>query len=424
MAGPLSAQQIRSRTKIMRIVGLEISAVGGLADGYVELPEGPIAALAGANGTGKSKLLACILSPWTSTIPSATEGRIGRVKVDIELTETESVIIEELCRQIGWGNDAVPSTISIITENSALNGQQRTAIPASPFGLGHIWQHGPAMRAAPSLSVVYLPAERRLLPPVTSGIDLNQLTEDLAWQAGTQSRSAVSNYGRLDDQEFEQYAKALCVAAVLPREPGDSLPAADNKARWEEFESTVNSIIDPKKLLGLTSSHPDTLRILTPSGAIHGVQDLSSGERQALIIMSRVLRAGDLHPIIMIDEPDAYLHPNLSKRLIRALGEGVGPSGQLIFATHSPAILDELHVSSILRLEHSSPARAVQSEDERLDVYRRAGFRASALTQSELLVITEGDFDAAVLGHLLPELSGASLRPAGGKKRFFKLWMS
>ena len=47
--------------------------------------------------------------------------------------------------------------------------------------------------------------------------------------------------------------------------------------------------------------------------------DLSSGERQALIIISRVLRAGAGHSVVIIDEPDAYLHPNLSQRLIQAL---------------------------------------------------------------------------------------------------------
>ena len=94
--------------------------------------------------------------------------------------------------------------------------------------------------------------------------------------------------------------------------------------------------------------------------------------------------------LVLIDEPDAYLHPHLSQRLIDALTEAVGESGQLIVATHSPSILDRLPASSILRLSHGSAPRLVADEDERLELYRAAGFRASALTQSDLLMIVEG----------------------------------
>lgn len=51
-------------------------------------------------------------------------------------------------------------------------------------------------------------------------------------------------------------------------------------------------------------------------------------------------RAGAGRTVVVIDEPDAHLHPNLSRRLMRVLEQGVGPDGQLIIATHSPAILD------------------------------------------------------------------------------------
>ena len=55
----------------MRILGVSVHGVGGLKDANVNLPDSPVAALAGANGTGKSKFLACLLSPWTGAIPAS-----------------------------------------------------------------------------------------------------------------------------------------------------------------------------------------------------------------------------------------------------------------------------------------------------------------------------------------------------------------
>ena len=400
----------------MRILGVETYGVGGLADGHVKLPSGAISAFAGANGTGKSKLLACLLSPWTGSIPAPRESTPATVRVDMELSSYEVEAIRAYSTAMNWGDINLPSQISLTTTNNPLVGTQQTPQPEHPT-LRYIWNSPEFMETAPSLNVVYLPAERRLLPPNQTGIDLRQLTNEILFQKGAQSRSAVHNYGRLDDQEFEQYAKALCVAAVLPAEPGDASPTSTQRDEWAAFEASVNSLINPKQLLGLTATHPDTLRIRTPSGDIHGVQDLSSGERQALIIMSRVLRSGTHRPPILIDEPDAYLHPNLSKRLIDALTEGVGPDGQLVVATHSPAILDGLPTSAILRVSLLSPAHEIDDEAQRLDLYREAGFRASALTQSDLLVVTEGDSDVTLLGLLFPELGAAAFRSAGGKAR-------
>lgn len=121
------------------------------------------------------------------------------------------------------------------------------------------------------------------------------------------------------------------------------------------------------------------------------------------------------HAVVLIDEPDAYLHPHLSRRLALALERAVGPAGQLIMATHSSTILDTVPTSGIVRLAHQEAPRLVADEEERLEVYREVGFRASALTQSDFLLVTEGDFDAAILPLLLPELARASVKSTGGR---------
>jgi len=391
--------------------------VGGLYDGDLSLPRVPVVALAGGNGTGKSKLLAAILSPWSGTVPSARPGKEGTVEVQLELTNYERNAMQDFSALIGWGETTVPESITVTTSQHPSVGFRRDGVPSSAVVM-HGLLNQQMMQATPSLNIVYLPAERRLVAPSGQGIDLNQLSEEMAWQKTAETRGAVQNYGRLDDQEFESFAKALCVAAALPSESGEAIGVGRRK--WLEFQETVNSIIAPKQLLPLVQEYPEHLRIQTPSGDQHLVQELSSGERQALIIMSRVMRAGSRHSVVLIDEPDAYLHPHLSQRLIEALIKAVGDEGQLIVATHSPSILDSLPPTSIIRLSHDEAPHVVLGEGERLELYRSAGFRASALTQSDLLMVVEGEYDAPLLNLLLPQLTRASLRHAGGRARVFR----
>lgn len=402
----------------MRILRVTTSGVGGVPDGSIELPESPVTAFAGANGTGKSKLLACLLSPWSQALPSP-QSETSEVSVELLLSPEERHALSELSVETGWGSPAIPESFSLTTKLSPNVGIRRTTEPQENV-LQHFFVKQPFLQRHTSFNAIYLPAERRLLATGQQGIDLNQLSEALAWQKTTEPRSAVQNYGRLDDQEFEQYAKALCVAASLPDEDGTRAGAERARVEWEGFKAIVDGLIAPKHLIPLTRQRPDQLRVGTPEGATHLVPDLSSGERQALVIMSRVLRAGAGHTVVIIDEPDAFLHPHLSQRLMEALVDGIGPTGQLIVATHSPAVLDSLPPTGIIRLQHGEPPRLVADESERVDLYRSAGFRASALTQSDLLLIVEGDSDASLLSLQFPSLSRAAVRSAGSRARVFR----
>ena len=389
-----------------------------MSDGLTELPDKPVVAVAGANGTGKSKLLACILAPWTSTAPTARDGVNARIAVTLQLTDPERIAIADLSLKTGWGSLEVPEEI-VIGYNSSVAGVSHDSIPQAP-ALHEFPRMEILLKTQRSLNLVYLPAERRLLPTSNSGIDLDQLSETASYQRTNESRSSVQNFGRLDDQEFERFAAALSIADQLPEDEEQPPPTAATETplpriSWEEFSSTVNDLIYPKKLLPLLKNFPEKLRIRLPSGETHYVHDLSSGERQALIIISRVLRAGAGHSVVIIDEPDAYLHPQLSERLITALSKAVGDEGQLIVATHSPAILDNLPLESILRVSHGQPVRKVGEESDRISLYRDTGFRASALTQSDLLLYTEGDSDGLLLRTIYPKLAKASITAGGGR---------
>lgn len=391
-----------------------VENVGGVVDCNISLPEGQVLAVAGANGTGKSKLLACLLFPWTRQLPPARDASAPTVlEVEMHFSSEELDVLQQFDSQTGWNQGRPGEAVTIRVVRQELTGLKISTVPES-VAVQEFGPNAQIMKACPSLDLLFLPAERRLLPPSQTSFDLTQLSDDVALAQNVQGRSSAHNYGRLDDQEFETYAKALCVAGNLPSEGGSA--ELDALARWQKFKESVDRLLHPKKLLPLTQQNPTSLRIQLPGGETHAVHDLSSGERQALIILGRVFRAGEGHSLLAIDEPDAYLHPSLSARLMQALIPGLGDTGRLLVATHSPHILDSIPPDSIIRLAHDEEPRVVESEADRLNLYREAGFRASALTQSDLLVVTEGDFDAQVLPKILPQFASASFRAAGGRK--------
>ena len=69
----------------------------------------------------------------------------------------------------------------------------------------------------------------------------------------------------------------------------------------------------------------------------------SSGHKIVLLIVTRLVELVSERTLILIDEPEAHLHPPLAASLIRALSELLASrNGVAILATHSPVILQEV----------------------------------------------------------------------------------
>ncbi len=67
---------------------------------------------------------------------------------------------------------------------------------------------------------------------------------------------------------------------------------------------------------------------------------LSSGEKQVLVILLTTLIQDNKPSIIFMDEPEISLHFDWQKKLIQYIRE-INPNSQIILATHSPAIIME-----------------------------------------------------------------------------------
>ncbi len=78
---------------------------------------------------------------------------------------------------------------------------------------------------------------------------------------------------------------------------------------------------------------------------------LSSGHRIVLLTITKLIETLQEKSLVLIDEPEAHLHPPLLSAFIRALSELLTQTnGVAIIATHSPVILQEVPKSCVWKL--------------------------------------------------------------------------
>lgn len=77
-----------------------------------------------------------------------------------------------------------------------------------------------------------------------------------------------------------------------------------------------------------------------------GLEDLSSGEKQILIILLKAMNSASKPAIIICDEPELSLHLAWQERLISSIKK-INPGAQLIVASHSPAVVMKGWIDSL-----------------------------------------------------------------------------
>jgi predicted ATPase len=78
---------------------------------------------------------------------------------------------------------------------------------------------------------------------------------------------------------------------------------------------------------------------------------LSSGHKIVLLITTRLVENVDERSLVLLDEPEAHLHPPLLSAFVRAISDLlVNRNGVALVATHSPVVLQEVPESCVWRL--------------------------------------------------------------------------
>lgn len=180
---------------------------------------------------------------------------------------------------------------------------------------------------------------------------------------------------------YDQKNKGLAVGS----EPSDPI---------KPYEELLNGIFPQYKFADKDENVPTNLFVMIPSGEILPFNDLSSGEKEVFFILSFFVRHNVENAIIVIDEPELHLHPELSRILIRNI-RTIRNGNQIWLATHNAEIIDETGRDKVIYINRDIETRKAKfingyDEDGTLQSLRNLFGYSGYIGIAKNLVFLEG----------------------------------
>jgi len=172
-----------------------------------------------------------------------------------------------------------------------------------------------------------------------------------------------------------------------------------------------------------------SLRVRLPTGSELPFQDLSSGEKEVFFILSFFLRNDISDSIIIIDEPELHLHPELARKLLQSM-RTIKPQNQIWCATHSPELIDEAGRERTFYLRSSEDrtrAECIPATDEgaEIEALRNLFGYSGYVGISRKVVFSEGNDSSAdrrTFVNVLPRTSRElKIIPVGGVDNIYRM---
>jgi ABC-type cobalamin/Fe3+-siderophores transport system ATPase subunit len=123
--------------------------------------------------------------------------------------------------------------------------------------------------------------------------------------------------------------------------------------RWRKALETLEAdpLFKEADVTGLSDGDNDS-ELKDRAGRLYG--KLSSGHKIVLLTITRLVETVDERTIVLLDEPEAHLHPPLLAAFVRSLSDLlVQRNGVAIIATHSPVVVQEAPKTCVWILRRS-----------------------------------------------------------------------
>jgi predicted ATP-dependent endonuclease of OLD family len=142
------------------------------------------------------------------------------------------------------------------------------------------------------------------------------------------------------------------------------------------------------------------------------LKDVGSGVSQILAIIYVLLTAKEPQ-IILIDEPQGFLHPDAARKLIEVLRD-YGNKHQIIVATHSPTIITSAEPKTVTLIKQKSSRSVLQKMDvEKVDSQRvylsEIGAKLSDVFGYDRVIWVEGITEEICFPKILRKIKNKSL---------------
>lgn len=108
----------------------------------------------------------------------------------------------------------------------------------------------------------------------------------------------------------------------------------------QPYDELLQRLFADYQFANATEDVPTNLFVRIPAGEVVPFGDLSSGEKEVFFLLAFFLRHDVTNAVIVIDEPELHLHPELARTLVRTM-QSIKKGNQVWIATHNSEIIDE-----------------------------------------------------------------------------------
>ena len=263
----------------------------------------------------------------------------------------------------------------------------------------------------------------RAVQPFTFAWDIGDpFAEDMGWNIGF--TPLFNRYNDVRHSLFrivEGQRRQLADKAIALRGSGNASMDLDFPDVLAPFKDAFWQLLAPKKLIEVNIR--DQQIWYEYNGQKLTVDTLSSGEKEVVNIVFDFILRNPENCIVVFDEPELHLHPELSYRLLQTLSR-IGKNNQFIFSSHSPEIISASLENTVVfvtppRETNYNQAIVVHRDDATHHALQTLGQSIGVISLGKKLVLIEGEEASldkqtygAILKNRFPEFV---LVPVGGK---------
>src|SRR5579872_1175173 len=357
-----------------------------------------VVVLAGPNGVGKTRLVNALVNCFQ------TPARSPQIALIIEATSA--------AERGAWGKDKLDTT-DVDDAGRLIQTLQRSKRRSS-------WES----------SVLNFESDRSIqqITPFNFSWDFEDpYQESMNWNfgfGGLRSRfqdTLHSIFRKVRSRREEIAKRAELLFSRSGKKERIELDPNDFPDPLDSFKHAFRQLLAPKELM---DADPKQQQLqYTFEGQTFPVSSLSSGEREVVNIVFDFLLRSPSNCIVIFDEPELHLHPELSYKLLQTL-RAVGSSNQFILCTHSPDIITASLDNSVVfvappKQPGANQAVLVKEDDETHQALKLLGQSIGIVALGKKIVLIEGtnsSLDKQVYGSILRDrFPTLVLVPGGGK---------
>ena len=239
---------------------------------------------------------------------------------------------------------------------------------------------------------------------------------------------------------LKQELAGTFVRGLIADQASDETGSKQFKNLTETLAELFRTFFPGKTFLGVSPTPEGTVEfpVMTDTGEIHDIDELSSGEKELVYGYLRLKNSAPQNSILLLDEPELHLNPRLQQGLVSFYRKHLGlrQDNQLWLVTHSDTLLREavsqenysvFHMQVVLADKQENQAVRVEvGEDVDRAIIDLIGDLAAYKPGAKIVVFEGGgdsEFDVRMVSTIFPEFPlQVNMISGGDKKRVRDLY--